>query len=412
MFFFSVASFLILGITTLWSVRIMFGDQRRAANGLIPVGLSIVGWVFIMLGLTSLVSPIGMLLVLAVLGMAVARFRHSERRTLLWLLSIAAERGIPFSPTVRAFAARRSDEMARRALALADLLDAGVPLTKALKASKNPLSPETELMVRLSADTNTASTALRASRQFNDETEDAWSPIFGQIAYLAFVIFATVGVFAFLIVKVMPTMQSIFDDFEVDLPAVSQLSIAVARLAEQYGFVFLLGGIYLVVVLFIGGIFYSCGRVWLPPPFSWLFGRTDKPTMLRGLAICVQQELPMHEAFRRLARDYPVPGVQRKLAECSGATAVGADWCRVLREHELITEAEAGVLRAAIPTGNLVWALRELAEVSSQRVIDRAKVALNIISAVSIILIAVPIAVFALGYFMPLVKLINEAANV
>src|ERR1700686_3525096 len=45
------------------------------------------------------------------------RYRETERRSLLWLLGVAAEKGIPLSTAVRAFADERHDALGRRARA-------------------------------------------------------------------------------------------------------------------------------------------------------------------------------------------------------------------------------------------------------------------------------------------------------
>jgi type II secretory pathway component PulF len=410
MFLFTAASLMILGIATLWAQGVIFGGTRLIANNIIALSLSIIGWVFILLGCVFLVSPLGILLALIVFGMVVARFRHGERRALLWTLSLAAEKGIPFAPSVRAFAARRSDEMARRALALADLLDAGVPLSIALAKSGNPLPPDTELMIRLSADSASAAVALRESREFSDEIEQAWAPIFGQFAYLVLVGLCTTLVFAFIMVQIMPTIHEIFIDFEVEMPALTRLIIQFSSWVASYLFLLTPLLAFIVASMLVGGFFYSRGRIWFPPPFNWLFGRTDKPTLLRGLAVCLEQEMAVHEALGRIGRDYPTLRTRQGLAKCAAATSAGANWCEAMQRERLITPAEAAVLKASIPSGNQQWALRELAAVATRRMIYRAKTVFSIVAAVSIVMMTLPIGLLAIGCFVPLVRLIQEAS--
>ena len=357
MFLFSALPTIIIGVSALIALRVMYGNQRSAADDLLVLAITIAAWVMIFLGFAMMVTPFGMLIVLLIFAMTVAKYREGERRSLMWALAIAAEKGLPLAPSARAFAARRCDEMARRAWVLADYLDAGTPLYAALQKSGNPLPIDATVMVRLGDDPRTTARALREAAEHGGQAEDAWRPIFEQTMYLLNVIFVCIFITAFIMINIIPTYEAIFSDFGVAMPPASMFMIEAANLGARNWFWFLPFLMYLVVVFLVAGFYYACGQFWIPWPFSKIFGSTDNPTVLRALAVCVEQGLPMDQALSRLSNFYPRKDVAAKLANASGTTAVGKDWCTSLRDEQIITEAESAVLKSAARTGNLVWAI-------------------------------------------------------
>ena len=70
--------------------------------------------------------------------------------------------------------------------------------------------------------------------------------------------------------------------------------------------------------------------------------------------------------------------------------------------------SEARILEAAQRAGNLPWALKELAS-SIERDIDyRVMLVLEILRPVFLLVLAVAVGIFAIGMFLPLIKLIND----
>ena len=130
----------ILGLALLWSLQLVFARQKVNRDSPIILFFTVSAWVLIYLGVGLVFGPIVFVLALIVGGMVVARYRYAERRTLLWLLAIAAEADIPLSEAADAYAQGRIDEMGSRAASLARQLQMGVPLPLALEHSRNPFS--------------------------------------------------------------------------------------------------------------------------------------------------------------------------------------------------------------------------------------------------------------------------------
>ena len=399
---------IVLGFASLIALRLIYQNRNQVADDSLVLMITIAAWTMVFIGFSMVFSPIGLILVLLIFAMVVAKYREGERRALLWTLSVAAERGLPLAASARAFAERRCDEVARRAWRLADTLDEGVPLHDALKKTGNRLPPDAVMMVGIGAAPQVTAEALRASADSGALSDEAWRPIFEKTLYLLFVVTMCVVITTFIMVKVIPTFKEIFSDFGVALPKLSQFMISCANWFAQYWYLFFPLVVYLVVVYLVAAFFYAQGKVWIPWPFGYLFGRSDNPTILRGLAVCVEQQMPMDEAFRRMSFHYPKKQVAERLKDAAGTTRVGKDWCESLLDQHIITQAESAVLKSATRAGNLSWALRELADAATRRAVYRAKTVLSFVAPFCLLLISIPVGLITLGCFIPLVSLIQN----
>ena len=136
-----------VGIAVLWAIA-----RSSAANGFgisVPAQIArVLAWVVLLAGIFTTVTLMShafavvlWILTAVVLVSAVVRYFAAERQSLLWVLTVAAERGIPLELAARAFGHERNDGVGRRAQLLADYLEAGVPLALALQRSGNYVSP-------------------------------------------------------------------------------------------------------------------------------------------------------------------------------------------------------------------------------------------------------------------------------
>lgn len=411
MFVFAGTTLIILGLAMLLAMRQAYSIRREVGDDYIVMTVTVAGWVLVFCGVLWLVSPIGMPIVLVIFAMTVAKYREGERRALLWTLGIAAEKGLPLAPSARAFAAWRCDEMARRATRMADLLDAGIPLSNALRESGNPLPTDAALLVRLGASSQAQSLALRESAQDAGNAENAWRPVFEQMMYLLIVIQICFIITAFILIKIVPTFREIFLDFGVETPIITRWILAAADSFQVFGWLLIVPFLVSIGLMLVSMFFYARGQIWIPWPLSRLFGRSESPTILRGLAVCVEQGMPMPEALHQVAENYPKFSAAQRIRVAAHSASQGRDWCQSLLNEEVITQSEAAVLASATRAGNLAWALREVADLGNRRMAYRARTTLGILTPVCLLLIAIPVALLAFGCIGPLTTLIETLSH-
>ncbi len=176
------------------------GDTRRGSNETTLIIIS--GW-GLMLWISTLIIAI------------ILKIRHGEmeRRTLVWLLSAAMEKGIPLPSAARAFADERHDKLGIRARRLAIVLDQGLPLDRALSASHIRLPNDALVAVRTGCNAQGTAELLKQAARNASIIDIAIQGAVGRLVYLLLFMFFTSFVLGFVNVKIVPAFQKIFQIF-------------------------------------------------------------------------------------------------------------------------------------------------------------------------------------------------------
>jgi type II secretory pathway component PulF len=417
LFTFSWIVLLPLGVALRWTLHLIYGAQRNRRDDNLLLILSTAAWLLMMAGVVGPLIAVGgifsLLLIVAfffVAEMVVGKYRDAQRRTLLWALAVAADRDLPLHEAARAFAADRCDEIGRRADCLADLLEAGVDLPEALKQSKNPLPIDAELAARLSHAAGPLKGALREAAGEGGRYNSLWESLLQRLIYFEVLVLVIMFMASFLMIKIVPTYATIFEDFDMQLPVVTQWAISASRGFVNYWFLFA-PLMWALLLLMCYGIAFACGGVrWEPPGVSWFTRRYHGAMVLRSLAQPVQRKCPLDRTLGMLAQWYPRGHVRRRLDGVTLQVTQGNDWCHALRESGLIGEAEAAVLRSAERVGNLPWALREMSESILRRIAYRVGFVLSLCIPGIILAIGACVGVYAVAFIFPLMELVSGLA--
>lgn len=344
-----------------------------------------------------------------VVAFVVRRYQEAERRSLMWVLMAAAERGISLEAAARAFGAERADGIGWRAQNLADYLEAGLPLALALKRSRNPLPPAAMLAADLGQQTGTLGPALRQVGPQIDEIEGTFREASEEFAYFVFLIVWGVGILTFIMLKIIPVFARIFQEFGLELPRVTQALIGISQAVVMYWPVFVLP-MLLVLVVGMGLFGYAVYPPTHLPLFNALHRRADCALVLRWLAIAVRRQRPMAEMVRLLAGYFPLAGLRKRLERAAGRIEDGEDWSESLRQVGLIRHSEAGLFQAAERAGNLAWALEEMADSGVRRATYRLRAWLNVLFPATVLLFGGCVFFIAVGLMLPLFSLIQSLA--
>ena len=85
----------------------------------------------------------------------------------------------------------------------------------------------------------------------------------------------------------------------------------------------------------------------------------------------------------------------------------GADWCESLFARGLIKQADLAILQAARRTGNLSWALREMADSNRRRLAYRLQALMHLLFPPVILAAGLVVMFFVVSLFIPLISLIQ-----
>jgi type II secretory pathway component PulF len=400
------------GVALLWyaSQRHLHANREDVLRSI----LLVLGWftlggglLIAMVAMSHLLAILLWIATLVVIVTAVVRYFASEQESLLWILTVAAERGIPLESAARAFGEERQDRVGQKARLLADYLEAGVPLALALKRSRNHLPDAALLAADLGEETGSLGPALRQAAAQADAGEATLRSMLEGLFYVAFLLLFSGTIIAFITLKIVPVLSRMFSEFELELP---QATVWLAGFVEVLGHGWALTiplALLWVVVVFVGVLWYMGLAPRSLPIINRLWWSADCALVMRWLATAIRQGRPISDVLRTLAVRYPHAHVRSRLEYASSRIDRGADWADSLQQAGLIRKTESALFKSATRAGNLPWALEEMAASGIRRSVYRIRAWLTVALPVLLLLMGGLVLFIALGIMMPLIGLIG-----
>ncbi len=433
------AGLIALGAVIGWAMRLYWNTHRRPSHRMIAC-LDLFVWPLVYVGTIGLLISITLppatsivpwLLVTApavlVAGSVVkTRYRQQESRRLLWQMGAALRRQTGVRETIETFASRRFDELGMRAEMVADGIERGMPLARAFARANWRLPTEGLLAIEL----NYAADDLGATFQDCAERASRFSLTSRHavrlVLYLLLLTAAITYTITFVFVKIIPTFEQIFIDFEVELPPVTLFMIEVGNEIASRPLLLALsyGGLLLVLLASWVWAVYYLG--WEPlaiillrrlrpnmvGPAQWepfFFRRLLRPyhgaLIMGSLASVADSRQSLVAALKQMAKIYPTADLRRPLRDVVAMAESGGNLFDGFVKHKLLDAQVASMLNTAARVGNLAWALREMSETAIQRHEVRNRMIMRTLSVVLTLIMAIPVALVVIGLITPLIQL-------
>jgi type IV pilus assembly protein PilC len=283
-----------------------------------------------------------------------------------------------------------------------------MPLADALERLPGLLPPHGVWAVRVGAEPGTLSARLKATaKEFSDQNDQVYWTWRGTLFYLGAVLTVLLSIASFIMMYIIPKYKKIFQDFGTELPALTMWIIDVSDEITQW-----LPMIALAVMIGLAWLAWrtrhgtTSGGVFRGLLFSHARGHT--PDLLRILSIVVQGGRPLVGAVSTMARHHPSATVRNHLLFLRNEIERGGEIWDDLAELGFLKPSESRILEAASRAGNLSWALAEIAGSIERDVDYRTTYVLEIVRPVVLVAVSLAVGIFAIGIFLPLVKLVND----
>ncbi len=334
--------------------------------------------------------------------------RLSRQSTLVWTLAIAVRQKLPLGPEVLAAADGLWGQQRLRLQLLSENLDAGSSLATSLERQPGLMPLSIVMMIRLGEEANILAESLEnCALSYTRRNERESDLISAQQAFLLllFPLMAIPQILGFLCYYIIPKFKKIFEDFGTELPALTRLVVDVMDPSSGVFFLMFLaslGGVVLVIVLNVR----DWERDW--PLVNWLAPRINGPPVLRGLALLIREKRPLAAGIQGMMWSHPRATVRRRLAYIHQSLQQGAELANCLAAERLIRRADIPFIRAAERVQNLPWCLEQLAESAEAKFWYRLKMFLEFGFPVCVVALGFVVLMVTAGFFMPLVKLLND----
>jgi type II secretory pathway component PulF len=364
-----------------------------------------------LIGVVGWIGLLGLPVVVIVLLMVVDRYRRGEHQSLLYTVAAGARRGIALDESARAFADENGGDTSTRATVLAESIERGMPLKLAVRRARLKLSTASKLAVRLGDALGDLGNVLFQSLDDLHEMDAALRATVGQLFYVVFLVATGSFILTFVMLRIVPVFDKMFYEFGLKLPA---MTVSLIKLSA-----FMATGLGVLLLLIPVGIFFAATLAalyfvgWLPadlPVLNFLTRRYDNALVLRGLALCVRRKLALPAGLHLMSQEFPRSSTSGRLRRALTSVEQGVDWLSAMQRVGLLGHVEAGVIASAERSGNLAWALDEMADSSLRRYILRIQMLYQIAFPILVVILGGIVGYVVIALFLPLIALIQGLA--
>ncbi len=367
------------------------------------------------------------------LARAAIRYRAVQKRSLFSALALAVQKQMPLVPMALAFADEQEGSFALRARELAELLEHGVSLPESLRRLPGTLPPESALAASIGMESGDLAGALHATTYGSVFDRTLVQAVVARGLYLILVVMFLVTVLSFMQIKILPAWIKIYDDFGTVFPqgplaangpldgqwaeaivddlAFGWLPTAPVMTAKIAVYMILATMMATLVVSWI--LLY----VWLQwrgtlvprmPGLRRIIRWVDMGPVLRVLALATRLGRPLPGMIYAIAKFHPKRYVRNRMWAVMRDIDSGQAWQESLRRRRLIGATDAAILSAAERSGNLNWALGQMAESFERKAGYRLQAQSQLVAPLLILPLGILIALVAVSYFIPLSMLIRS----
>jgi type II secretory pathway component PulF len=345
------------------------------------------------------------------------RLRGHEAEAVVAHLADLGAAQVPLAAGLRAAAWESPQPRVAGALnAIASSLEQGNELEKALDQLAEFLPAHVRGLVAAAARTGHLGPALDELVEHQQLTRDTKRGVWASVAYPLIVLGITILILGILPVFVVPTFRKMFEEFELALPAVTQLLIQTSDLMVWLttgpGF-WVASTVVGVVVIGVMALPVMVGRarsrrilITVPlvgPLWNWM----GASSFCRLLAVLLDSGVPLPEALRLTADGLRDANFSELCLELSGEVGKGRKFSELLESTPRVPASMVPLIRWGETTGELAEALRVSCEMFLQRVRTRSVLLRSVSPPLVFILVGLAIGFMVIALFMPLISLIQ-----
>ncbi|MBN2475802.1 MAG: type II secretion system F family protein [Pirellulales bacterium] len=337
------------------------------------------------------------------------RLASEEALELAAQVAELAKAGLPLEAGLRALADELPGGHLRHALrAMATRLQAGVSLEEALNARDRQLPAHVRALVLAGVRSGRLAEVMGEFVDLQRSQVELQRRVSLAMAYPILLMFLLSGLLVFLNTVVVRGMVEIYEDFEAELPMLTQFVVSTSG-----------PGTWLVVgltwLLVVTGILFAIApatawvsRLFCIVPFIgplWRFNRLAQFARLMG--VFLEQEVPLPSALRLTAEGLRDADLGRACYRVAAEVEAGRPLAESLASrrqfpHSLIPLMQWGQRTAALPEG-----FRAAAEMFEGRVENQGTLLEAVLLPLTFLLIIVFIGFFVVAMLVPMVSLIQ-----
>jgi len=350
-------------------------------------------------------------------GLAAPKIRRKDLTTMTRQLATLLEAGLPLVRALRTLERQAKNNPPLRKVVgnLADSVEGGTTFSEALAGHPKSFNRLYVNMVRAGEASGAMETVLKRLAEFMEKAQRVAGKVKSAMVYPILVLTVAGLITAGLMVFIVPKFAKMFDEMlpGEPLPALTQMVINVSGFMKNH-IVVMVGG--LVAVIFI----FKLVRMTKPgtfvwdlimlklPPFSALVERSTSARFCRTLGTLMQSGVAVLQALQIVRDTSGNEIVARAIQSVHDAVKEGEGMTRPLDKSGVFPGMVVSMIEVGEETGALPEMLNRVADVYEEEV-DRAVEALvSMLEPLMICVLAVIVGGIVIALFLPLIKLIDK----
>ncbi len=257
---------------------------------------------------------------------------------------------------------------------------------------------------------------LQRLAEFKEKAQSLKRKVQGAMIYPIAVITVAVCIVGFIMYYIIPKFKEIFEDFDVELPEITQLLINTSDLVVSYWFMIPITPI--AIFLFFKIIkknktgAYILDRVTLKIPIiGQIASKATTARTCRTLGTLISSGVPILEALS-IARDTAGNEVFRRAFDHIHASIrEGESMAVPLKETRIVDDMVVNMVDVGEETGALDNMLYKIADVYDEEVAVLVEGLISMLEPLMVVILGLIVGFIVIALFLPLVKLLNELSG-
>lgn len=253
---------------------------------------------------------------------------------------------------------------------------------------------------------------LKRLADFKEKSQSLKRRITGAMIYPCVVIMVAVSILTFIMVFIIPKFEKIFKDFNMKLPALTEMLISVSQWVSKYWYVLplfpLAFWLLLKLIRLNKGGSYALDRAYLwIPIIGPLIEKTVVARTMRTLGTLVSSGVPILEALSIVKDTADNAVFERMYQRIYESIREGDTIAQPLKESRLVDDMVVNMVDVGEETGDLDTMLYKVADVYDEEVNVMVESLLSLLEPIMIVVLGLIIGTIVIALFMPLIKLLE-----
>lgn len=230
------------------------------------------------------------------------------------------------------------------------------------------------------------------------------------LVYPIFLTFASVSIVVALIAFVVPKVVRVFEDTGAELPFLTKALIALSSFLQNYGLLFLVGLVLLVIVLMF--IFRQPGpKFWLHNQFLNIYGikrlsrNTNAARMARTLSIMVGSGVPLLASMRSSEGVLSNVVMQKDMRLAAEEVAQGVSISRALERSGHFPPLLVQMVASGENSGKLDHMLEKAATATEREMESRISMLVSLFEPIMILVMGAVVLIIVMAILLPIFDL-------